>query len=99
METKKCSQCKKVKELSEFSNDIRYSYGVKGICRRCTQDNVNKKRKENPEKYRKIMNDWIHSRPDLAEKRRITYYINYLKGRGFVVEFIKLPQGNRDFLK
>ena len=85
METKKCSTCKQTLALNDFSKDSRYKQGVKGQCKSCLMKMQNKRRKKNPDKYRKKMNDWIKSNPLLTEKRRIRAYTKYLTDRGFSV--------------
>ncbi len=36
---KQCSICGKYKKLKKFVTDIRYKYGVQGICKKCQQGN------------------------------------------------------------
>ena len=38
METKECTKCKSIKELTEFQKDIRYSQGVKNNCKICNSE-------------------------------------------------------------
>lgn len=85
METKKCSTCGEVLTLDKFSKDPRYEKGVKGQCRKCLQKLQSKRYYDNPEKYKKKMNDWIKSTPKLTEKRLIKAYTKYLQDRGFSV--------------
>jgi hypothetical protein len=85
METKKCSRCGEILTLDKFHKDSRYEKGVKGQCRKCLQDLRSKRYYDNPEKYKKKMNEWIKSTPELTEKRLITAYTKYLQDRGFSV--------------
>ena len=85
METKKCSNCGEIKSLNQFSKDPRYLQGVIGTCRKCVQAIRSKNYYANPEKYKKKMNDWIHSTPELTEKRRIKAYTKYLIEKGYSV--------------
>ena len=48
-----CTRCKKVKEISFFSNHSGL-LGKRGYCRQCKNHCNNEDRKQNPEKYREI---------------------------------------------
>ena len=85
METKKCSRCGDVKTLKNFAPDSRYQKGVIGTCRKCKQQLKSKRYYDNPEKYKRKMNEWAAKTPHLTEKRRITAYVKYLSERGYTI--------------
>ena len=85
METKICTRCEQEKELKEFIKDSRYVKGVRGQCKNCLRELKNERYWRNPEKYRKIMKDYLARTPELTKKRRIRAYIKYLENRGFKV--------------
>ncbi len=85
METKKCSQCNEIKSLTEFYPTKRYSMGVTGICRKCSQINRSRNYYKNPDKYKKKHKDWREKTPKLSEKRRIRTYIKYLEKKGYKI--------------
>jgi len=85
MKAKKCTKCGEVLTLDKFHKDPRYKGGVIGQCKKCIQKRTSELYHENHEKYRKKMNDWIKSTPELKEKRLIRAYTKYLQDRGFTV--------------
>lgn len=48
MNTKKCTKCHKIKLISEFYNDYRYSNSLRSCCKHCQHIYKKLKMKENP---------------------------------------------------
>lgn len=78
-----CSRCEVEKELSEFYKNDRGKYGVRSICKKCTEYKyVKKGRRCNPnfdmksyqKEYRKVYNE--KNKDIIREKRRKNYIDN-----------------------
>lgn len=91
METKKCTKCGEVKNLSAFTKRTGYKNGVRSSCRDCEneykrkwgKDNPEKRLisnrkycKNNPEKVKEIRRVHHEKNRDKDRKRSITYYYN-----------------------
>ena len=72
METKKCTECKKVKELKDFSKRINYNFHTKekfpsfinSYCKKCMIERMKKWRLNNLEKYRTYQLSYWHKKHD-----------------------------------
>ena len=87
METKICSTCNKKKPIENFHKAKGYIGGRVGQCRDCLNMMNRKRRKENPEKYRKKNKDWIDRNPELVRANRLKSYKNALEKEGYIVSY------------
>lgn len=76
---KKCSNCNKNKELSDFGKDITHKDGFKSMCRYCRKEESSKYYKENKENINKrntkYMKTYRENKKDFISERNSIYYL------------------------
>jgi hypothetical protein len=72
MKTKKCSKCKEVKCIKNFSADKKSKDGLRYWCRVCMAKNNKEWRSKNPDRERENRIKWVEANPEkiLAAQRR-----------------------------
>ncbi len=66
MQSKECSGCKKIKDLTEFAVDKSRKDGLKYCCRECCKDQFRKWRESNQEEDRAKSREWYQDNLDRA---------------------------------
>lgn len=97
METKKCSKCNEVKNISEFWKDKKTKNGLHCYCKQCFKINYYK-HKERPKKYKKKPYNSIYNRVQRQKIKRnletinekgIKHFLNNIKSK--IKKVIKNP--------
>lgn len=74
---KRCGKCGQEKELSEFYNDQKGSFGKKAHCRECMCANSRKYYRENGEKQRSVSKAWKdRNKQNVLDYAKSWYYEN-----------------------
>lgn len=86
METKKCSKCKKIKPITEFTKNKASADGLKYKCRKCSQKDFNAWKDKNPGKYKKILKRYYENNHEKIKEYRNEYR---LKNKEYFEEYSK----------
>lgn len=85
MKKKECSRCKEVKDITLFSIDKRYKYGVFGVCKECQKIYNKQYRDKNKDVLSSKKKKWIKENYSRYKANMIRAYIKYLNKNGFTV--------------
>jgi len=73
---KHCSQCKEIKDYSQFSPDKRVPSGCQSKCKICMATNRRIKHAENPEHYRRLVAESVQRHYEKKLENNKKYRIN-----------------------
>jgi 5-methylcytosine-specific restriction endonuclease McrA len=86
--TKKCTQCGKMKSVSDFYKNKTHKDGLDSQCKECVRENVRKYRVSNPEKIKQNKIEWVKSNPEKRRAIGLAYYYRHrvLKGKAPLID-------------
>lgn len=88
--TQRCSKCHELKSLSEFSHHCHQSSGYRSECKACQLKRNQKWRKDNPDRYRAIL--------DRGHLKRKSDPVTRAKHAAGIKVWRKTPSGQRSML-
>ena len=78
METKRCTKCKEVKPVAEFSKDKSKKDGFHNACKTCSKEKNRKWHQENTEKVREKCRKWHQENTEKVREHKSVQYVSKL---------------------